>query len=209
MQHLLDGDPASNTLSWRWVAGLHTRGKAYAARAENIRRYTDGRYDPAGLNEDPVPLTEPEPPAPQPLAKPAKLPGGDVALLLHLDDLHPESLDLGQARVARVAALLAPAEGAAAAVRAFDHAALSDALARAAAHFGAEAVPMTPELPPGWSAKLPVVAPWAPVGPSADHLPIDAIRIRRPWDNAVWPRSHKGFFQVKAAIPRILALGCA
>ena len=22
MQHLLDGDPASNTLSWRWVAGI-------------------------------------------------------------------------------------------------------------------------------------------------------------------------------------------
>ena len=25
-EHLLDADPASNTLSWRWVAGLHTRG---------------------------------------------------------------------------------------------------------------------------------------------------------------------------------------
>ena len=25
--NLLDGDPASNTLSWRWVAGLHTKGK--------------------------------------------------------------------------------------------------------------------------------------------------------------------------------------
>ncbi len=26
-RHLYDGDPASNTLSWRWVAGLHTKGK--------------------------------------------------------------------------------------------------------------------------------------------------------------------------------------
>ena len=26
-RHLLDGDPASNTLGWRWVGGLHTRGK--------------------------------------------------------------------------------------------------------------------------------------------------------------------------------------
>ena len=25
LRHLLDGDPASNTLSWRWVAGLNTR----------------------------------------------------------------------------------------------------------------------------------------------------------------------------------------
>lgn len=39
LQHLLDGDPASNTLSWRWVAGLHTRGKTYQIRASNIRRH--------------------------------------------------------------------------------------------------------------------------------------------------------------------------
>ena len=25
MENLLDGDPASNTLSWRWVAGLQTK----------------------------------------------------------------------------------------------------------------------------------------------------------------------------------------
>jgi len=35
-RHLLDGDAASNTLGWRWVAGLHTLGKVYAARSENI-----------------------------------------------------------------------------------------------------------------------------------------------------------------------------
>ncbi len=27
LRHLLDGDPASNTLSWRWVGGLQTPGK--------------------------------------------------------------------------------------------------------------------------------------------------------------------------------------
>ena len=31
-RHLLDGDAASNTLSWRWVAGLQTRGKPYLVR---------------------------------------------------------------------------------------------------------------------------------------------------------------------------------
>ncbi|MDA7920751.1 hypothetical protein N9B73_03250 [Verrucomicrobiales bacterium] len=40
-QHLLDGDPASNTLSWRWVAGLHTQGKSYLARPANIEKYVD------------------------------------------------------------------------------------------------------------------------------------------------------------------------
>ena len=44
--HLLDGDPASNTLSWRWVAGLHTKGKTYLARADNIAKYSEGRWNP-------------------------------------------------------------------------------------------------------------------------------------------------------------------
>jgi deoxyribodipyrimidine photo-lyase len=45
-RHLLDGDPASNTLSWRWVAGLQTRGKSYVARADNIATYSEGRWQP-------------------------------------------------------------------------------------------------------------------------------------------------------------------
>ena len=36
--HLLDGDPASNTLGWRWVAGLQTAGKTYLATESNIRK---------------------------------------------------------------------------------------------------------------------------------------------------------------------------
>ena len=46
LDHLLDGDPASNTLSWRWVAGLQTPGKHYLARADNIAKYTNGRWVP-------------------------------------------------------------------------------------------------------------------------------------------------------------------
>ncbi len=46
MQYLLDGDPASNTLSWRWVAGLHTKGKTYLANAENIKKFTGGAFYP-------------------------------------------------------------------------------------------------------------------------------------------------------------------
>lgn len=44
MRHLLDGDPASNTLGWRWVGGLHTSGKTYLARPENIRKFSNGRF---------------------------------------------------------------------------------------------------------------------------------------------------------------------
>ena len=49
LRHLIDGDPASNTLSWRWVAGLQTAGKTYLATAENIARFTGGRFAPQGL----------------------------------------------------------------------------------------------------------------------------------------------------------------
>ena len=195
MRHLIDGDPASNTLSWRWVAGLHTRGKPYAARAENIRRYTDGRYDPTGLNEQPQPLEEPQGRAATavPAADPA--PTGEVALLLHLDDLHPESLDLGQARVVRVCSLLAHADGAAGPVRAADSAAMDDALARASAHFRC---PIG-----GETAGYTLVTAWAPAGPSAEALPA-ATRVRRAWDDAVWPHCIKGYFQVKDRIPSVL-----
>jgi deoxyribodipyrimidine photo-lyase len=44
LRHLLDGDAASNTLSWRWVAGLHTTGKVYLAQKSNIHKFTAGRH---------------------------------------------------------------------------------------------------------------------------------------------------------------------
>ncbi|MGY9006925.1 MAG: FAD-binding domain-containing protein, partial [Alphaproteobacteria bacterium] len=59
LRHLIDGDPASNTLSWRWVGGLHTKGKTYLARASNIAKYTDGRFNPQGqLSSTADPLIE-------------------------------------------------------------------------------------------------------------------------------------------------------
>ncbi len=44
MRHLFDGDASSNTLSWRWVAGLHTNKKPYLATKENINKYTVNRF---------------------------------------------------------------------------------------------------------------------------------------------------------------------
>ena len=202
MRHLIDGDPASNTLSWRWVAGLHTRGKPYAARAENIDRYTEGRYRPEGLDEEPEALQEPDLPAAVPLPPPDPAPRGDVALLLHLDDLHPESLPLDGARVVRVGGLLAHADGAAERVQRADRDAMADALARAGEHFGCPAGPAGPA-GDGWADGLPVAADWAPVGPSAEALP-PCLRVRRTWDSLTWPKATRGYFQMKTAIPRIL-----
>ena len=58
MRHLFDGDSASNTLSWRWVAGLQTVGKHYLATASNISKYTNNKFEPKNLNEDASPLTD-------------------------------------------------------------------------------------------------------------------------------------------------------
>ena len=193
MRHLIDGDPASNTLSWRWVAGLHTRGKAYAARAENIHRYTGGRYAPTGLNESPRALVEDEVVSPVALPAAEGPPSGDVALLLHLDDLCVESLELGGARVVRVAGLVAHAEGAAEAVVAADLEAMGDGSERAAARFGCPVVGVGD----GWAEGLPVVTAWAPVGPSASALPAGVRRVRRPWDELAWPRATRGFFSAQ------------
>ncbi len=44
IRNLLDGDPASNTLSWRWVAGFHTKGKNYIADEANIKKFTLNKY---------------------------------------------------------------------------------------------------------------------------------------------------------------------
>ena len=58
LKHLLDGDAASNTLGWRWVAGIQTMGKCYLARAENISKFTVERFDNARLNERALPLVD-------------------------------------------------------------------------------------------------------------------------------------------------------
>ena len=51
--HLLDADAASNTLSWRWVAGLHTPGKYYQAREENIEKFSNFSFNnKKKLNKD-------------------------------------------------------------------------------------------------------------------------------------------------------------
>ncbi|MEX1323702.1 MAG: FAD-binding domain-containing protein, partial [Synechococcaceae cyanobacterium] len=43
LRHLLDGDPASNNLSWQWVASSFS-GKPYIFNRDNLERYSAGRY---------------------------------------------------------------------------------------------------------------------------------------------------------------------
>ena len=43
LEHLLDGDPASNHLSWQWVASSFSH-KPYFFNRENLERYSQGRF---------------------------------------------------------------------------------------------------------------------------------------------------------------------
>ena len=58
MKYLLDGDAASNTLSWRWVAGIQTQGKNYLATEANIKKFTNNRYTEIKLKERSEPIIE-------------------------------------------------------------------------------------------------------------------------------------------------------
>ena len=55
MKHLYDGDAASNTLGWRWVAGIQTQGKHYLASEWNIKKFTNNRFQNIKLNENATP----------------------------------------------------------------------------------------------------------------------------------------------------------
>ena len=57
MQHLYDGDTASNTLGWRWVAGIQTQGKHYLASEWNINKFTNNRFKNIKLNENAKPIS--------------------------------------------------------------------------------------------------------------------------------------------------------
>lgn len=203
LRELVDGDVASNTLSWRWVAGLHTRGKHYLARAENIHRYTEGRFDPRGLDEEAEPLPYD---GDAPLTPPAPgdaMPTGRYALVIHADDTGFDALELPPP--ARVIGVTAHGlDGASAAARAFAEGAVADAAARAGAAYGCP-VELRAEWPePG---DLPLVAPWLTVGPLRDSLPdgYPLAQLRNPYDAALWPLATAGFFKVKSRAAAALA----
>ncbi len=225
-RHLLDGDPASNTLSWRWVAGLHTRGKFYEAKAWNIAKYTGQRFTPS--DRDLAVVTEglerSEPsglPPVSPLRAPrAPEPGVPSLLLLTEDDCCPEDFQPGtldlRATLALTASHLRSPELVSDKVKAFEAAALRDTAARLSMSCEIRQAGVENDLA-DWAAQAgakQIVTGFVPCGPLRDWLEanrpaLDAQGIalcewQRPWDKAVWPYATAGFFKVKKAMPRIL-----
>ena len=218
LRHLYDGDPASNTLSWRWVAGLQTQGKNYAARASNISKYTKGRFSPLyQLTSNPDPLDgPPHPPRMEAPTGDHLDPSKSSVLLLHEDDLSPGWLfELGLRPVAtatldatgKISPLHVSPE-----VTSFKSALIEDCTTRWSASLG----PVTSGLKTAadieaWARDNQaeqIVSPYAPVGPSAtilnDIRNLPLIRPMRDFDRRAWPHATAGFFKFKKKIPELV-----
>jgi deoxyribodipyrimidine photo-lyase len=227
MRFLLDGDPASNTLSWRWVAGLQTPGKTYLARPANIAKFASKPLEAAeGLATVATPLAEPPPPPAMPLPSVTALdPDLPSALLVTEEDCQPETLDVPPEIVTAIAGLVCARARSPFPVGnrpvAFAHGAVADATARAAARFECPKT-MLAECETGddfarWIRDhgiRQVVTAYAPVGPTREALftletrlsdmGASLVFVRREWDEVFWPHATKGFFPFKDRIPRLL-----
>ena len=229
-RHLLDGDPASNTLGWRWVAGIQTPGKHYVARASNIARYTDNRFRPFGqLNEDPKPvedLNRPERRELPEFALPAS--GPLTGLLMFDDDCLMEKSEIGGHTLHAIAGVssdkvikeLHLSEK----VTRFASTALKDGLTRASQHFGAPADFLQDATPDSlavgtvtWATRQSlqrVLICRPPIGPNAplaralksalEEAGIETAWVQRRWDADLCPHATRGFFVFKKVIPQML-----
>ena len=221
LRHLLDGDPASNTLGWRWVAGLHTKGKHYAAQGWNVAKFTHQRFHPTDLNETAEPLEETfDAGAAMPVRDALPYdPTRPTVLLITDEDCQPETLGFDLSTLRGTATVQTTAERSplpvSDGVSRFDRDALADAAARVG---GATAL----ILPRGrdlaeWAVRAQatqIVTAFVPQGPVRDWLDsilpalteagITLAEVQREWDTAVWPYATAGFFKVKKKIPRLI-----
>ncbi len=201
-RHLICACPAANTLSWRWVAGIQTRGKAYLARRSNLEKYCDPAYIGEGIGmerlERPREADVPDGPIPNPIRPAFDASIGDttgpLGLWITEDDLVPETADeLSGARFDAICTSVvgAPAksESSNGLRRDYRLRAARDAAARAAHHWGANIRPLEAIAPDELAEQLhewakgagvrTVVALKPFVGPTADALPAVRARLER------------------------------
>ncbi|MFM8375731.1 MAG: hypothetical protein ACKN9P_06685, partial [Phenylobacterium sp.] len=226
LRHLVDADPASNTLSWRWVAGLQTPGKTYLATRENIARFTDGRFAPDGLATEAIALeaAPPEPAAPLPTAASAP-PPGPAQLLVTPEDLSPDPEILSAERIVGARVTADPDLSFGEAARRFTAAAAGDAVRRLQGRLAGPVAPLE-RLDAGAlvaaaqdAGVRTVMTPYAPVGPTASVLArmtpeleaggVRLVEVRRDWDSRLWPHARAGFFAFRKSIPDLSGAGDA
>jgi deoxyribodipyrimidine photo-lyase len=222
LRHLMDGDPASNTLAWRWVAGLQTKGRPYIARPSNIAKFTNGRFRPTHqLVTDVEPLTESAHHLRRPLpdaVTPAAI-KTDYLLLITEDDMqigdalaHPPIATIGALATHGRSPLplggvaQAFAEGAMRAAcgksDVIDHNKWSGILIEACDHYE------TKTIVTGYAPIGPVATALANAQPDLTGAGITIVQARRAFDTTAWPHATKGFFAMKKGIPLILKQLC-
>lgn len=228
LRHLIDGDAASNTLSWRWVGGLHTKGKTYLARADNIARYTAnhaaGPLLADGLASDAPALEETREHGRHTLDLPGPLPqdafAKPFALLLHDEAASHVPLELS----AKPALIIGAARPAACSlgttsehVCAFAEDAVTQGCQTASDVFGCpvenwhEGTALAEILAAHGIER--VIVPYLPTGWTRDALMPElaamfdsgrAQSIVSELDRATWPHAKAGFFGVKKKIDSVL-----
>lgn len=224
-RNLIDGDAAANTLSWRWVAGLHTKGKNYIARKVNIEKYTKGRFAPDDLAVHAPALTEPGLHALRPVSHSGSGEGlARYGLIITQEDCHVETLDLPTQPQAILGVTGAEPRSRLPnndLVNAFSKAAVADAVIRGKAHFNCAGTARDQDdLATGLIAfarahQLDVlVTAWLPIGPMRDRFErampamrdagVTLVQIRRAYDTACWPHATHGFFKLKDQIPTLI-----
>jgi deoxyribodipyrimidine photo-lyase len=212
LRHLLDGDPASNTLSWRWVGGLQTVDKIYLARPDNVAKYTNGRFDPKGLARFAAPLVGMPHPPRSPLPTSGQINTDahvgllvteeDLALGWLLDQVQPVATAIVQTTAARSPWAVSRR------VQSFVGNALADCSNRFAGRLG-PVTALQPQEISTWAQAQDIsqiVTSYMPIGPTADAFEgFDLCQIIRPYDAEAWPHASQGFFRFKDKIPMLLA----
>lgn len=210
LKYLLDADPAANTLSWRWVAGLHTPGKHYLARASNIDKYTNGRFNPAGqLDEHAKPIPMDRVYEKQPLQLPEiSKPMGRIGHLMFPEDLAEPPSEIGT--IVATAAFIPQSLKTTQRVRHF----LEGAIASTLDNRGG--VLLEGDLSDALEKWIQsdhldsVIISYPTVGRTKDYistqqLPACLHSFVREWDRLLWPCATAGFFKLKDALPKIHA----
>ena len=232
-RHLLDADPASNTLGWRWVAGRQTRGKSYLATAQNIRKFCaheifegaggvgfeDNVVARSGADDDPS-MDEVQAWPDLPNELPAPDHERRAALVLHDEDFCLETSPAAGLQPAVVLQFMPDTDPALPTPRAQWLAqARPDAAQRASEHFRCEVrvcrtrEEMEQACAAETVASVVMMEPF--VGPLRDQLqgwPADlttrgmsVVRLRRKWDAVLQPHASRGFFPFWNKVGRMLA----
>jgi len=209
MKHLFDGDAASNTLGWRWVAGIQTQGKNYLATEWNIKKFTNNRFQNIKINEEAAPkiaeksyfITE------KSFANPHLL--EDKMLLVFDNNLSMEWTDFKGHNFKKILIISNTNETRQIQLSEntlnFKTLLIDDQLNRLKEKSITAEVIKIDELK---NIKEPVYALYPTVGENLDHLQLNELKniefIYREIDQFSWQFCNKGFFNFKNYIPKII-----